>query len=254
MRRPRRAQRAVGVYLVLGRRGMGKTTYMRRFIGELLADGRQIVLIHDERGQFEGHRWRSVEEFRGARKLPPVNVFRGVSPGEVAALAVQLAERRVRVVLVIDELDLACDSNRFHDEPARKRGEAPRRGNLYSIVHYGRHIGRPDGDERPIYGVDLVGSARRPTNVHVDVGELAEQIVCFRLNGRNALAWVEETCGDEFAGRVATLPKFRSVTYDPADTSDVDEPPVKSANRQARGRRVTGERNTTNRRNRPWVI
>jgi Cdc6-like AAA superfamily ATPase len=213
----------VGVYLVLGRRGMGKTHFMRTFVEELRADGRDLVLIHDRRGQFPGKLWRSIGDFRSAERVSPVNVFVADEPAAVAALAVELAERKVRVALVIDELDMVCSPARFFDEPSRARGslERQRHGNLYNICHLGRHFGRGPGEMRDDIGVTLVGSARRPQNLQTDLGELAERIVLFRSNGRNALTWIAETCGEAIAAEVARLPARKWVVYDPADISDV---------------------------------
>lgn len=211
----------VGVYLFIGRRGCGKTHNMRALVSELLADGRQIVLVHDVRAQYPGHRWRTVEEFRAAEHLPEVNVFYACSGMEVAALAVELAEHGTRVVLIIDELDKVCDTHRFFDDPPRKKDQPPEKGNLYNVCHYGRHIGRPPGDNQDHWGVTLLGSCRRPTNIHTDFGELAERFYLFAANGRNTLDWISETCGERVAASVAVLPPKRLVVYDPADTSDI---------------------------------
>ncbi len=140
------------------------------------------------------------------------------------ALAVELAEKGVKVVLVIDELDNVCRTGSYLDDPRATAGERARRGNLHRIVHRGRHIGRPVGNTSNRWGVTLVGSARRPTNLHADIGELAEQIVYFRMDGRNSLAWVEQTSTEEVALEVAKLPKWKHVTYDPADVSDAGAP------------------------------
>ncbi len=54
MGKPREFKILVGLYPVLGRRGMGKTYYIGEFIQKLLDDGREIVLVADRVGQYKG--------------------------------------------------------------------------------------------------------------------------------------------------------------------------------------------------------
>lgn len=199
------------VWLFLGQPGTGKTTRARRFVDELLADGRDLALIHDPHGEdaggegYEGKVWPSVAAFRAAPSLPGRrHVFREVDLPELTALAVEIGKRGQRVVLVIDELDMAClPGGRYVDNPPQRAGEPPQRGNLYRCIHYGRHI-----------GVDLVGTARRTSNIGTDVGANAEAIYLFRLSGHRDLEWVREVCDDETREVVAALPRYHAVVFD----------------------------------------
>ena len=216
----------VGVYLCCGRRGMGKTTLQRQLIADMLADGRTIAVIHDPRGQYPGAIvWDSVAAFRAAKTLQgDVHLFCREKATAVVALAVQLAEHGERVLLVIDEMDQVCRSSQWFDDPPTEKGEEPEHGHTFNVCHYGRHIGRPPGDTTSReHGVTLLGSCRRPTNIHVDLGELGERYFFFCMTGRNSVRWVAETTeSDELAMRVRRLPPYKHIVYDPADTSDLE--------------------------------
>jgi len=207
-------------YLVLGRKRMGKTHCMRRLI-EDAGRHHDLVLIHDPAGQYPGRQWRSVAEFRAARDIEKVNLFVSAPVADVARLAVEVALRGQRVLLVIDELDRACNAHGYVDRGIPSLYQGDKNGNLYAIVEYGRHIGRPPNDPRQIYGVTLLGSSRRPAAIFDGVKANLERCYIFRLNSPLALKWVEDACDEQSARAAEQLPAQRFIIYDPSDTSDL---------------------------------
>lgn len=187
-----------GIWLFIGRRASGKTTKAAWFARELLRHGRDIVVAHVPHSEgYGGTAWENVAQFRAAieaqiQEVPKVNIFRRDQPGDVAQLAVDLALRGLRVVLLVDELDRVCTPYSYADD--NRRGEAP--GATRLIVNEGRHVGG---------GIDLIGTARRPTSLHSEVQELAECIWLFSSKGRNTLRWVEDTCGDEIDDSLSVM-------------------------------------------------
>lgn len=240
----------VGVYLFFGRKRMGKTHLQREMIKQMIADGRTVALIHDSRGQYPGAKvWATAADFRNAEHLEPINLFTRERATAVVALAVELAEAGERVLLVIDEMDQLCRSNQWFDDPPTQRGAEPEHGNTFNVCHYGRHIGRPIGDTTSLhYGVTLLGSARRPTNVHVDLGELGERYFFFSMTGRNSIRWVDDTTdAPSIAAAVHRLPPRHYIEWSSGEEPKHHRPIGSSASSSSSTRRPPAPASSTRR-------
>lgn len=129
------------------------------------------------------------EDWAGER----VAAFRGCSADELADWVLPQNDRgrrfaRVpRSVLLLDEFDMVCTHQTWHSEGA------------HDVVHYGRHN-----------GVSLLGSCRRPSNVHRDMRALTTRIYLFRLTDALDLDTIGKQWGDETRAKVARLPRPRS--------------------------------------------
>lgn len=149
----------MAVVVSIGKKGMGKSTALRRLAYRLLQHRPETAIFwHDPGCQLRGGRvFASVLEARAAfaaQGMPRLSIFRGagVDVNELAQLALEIHD----VVLVLDELDRACSGKEW-------RAQAVKR-----IVHEGRA-------ER----VDLWGTFRNTRNVNEDLIGAADVIFVF---------------------------------------------------------------------------
>lgn len=198
------------MWLFLGAPGCGKSTAADTFVdGLLAATPGAVAVIHDPHGEnsagrgYRGQPFPSVAAYRAARAVPRRAVFRTAEVAELAQLAVELGQRG-QVVLVVDELDLAIrPGGAFVDDGAAGGSTASnRRGNLYRIANYGRHL-----------QVALVGTARRASRVGTDVPANAEGLFLLRLSGHTDLAWARQVTDEGTAQRIAALPRYRGILW-----------------------------------------
>lgn len=180
---------ARGAKLLVGATGSGKSFHlMHHLIPELLADGRDLVLIHDPHGDYtEGKSWRSVKEFKSPKaQWERVNIFPGTraTPREMALLATELGQRfGLRVVLVMDEMTLVAKAKSgFLDGLPVKRGEKQPPTPLEKIIRMGRH-----------WGVELIGTAQRPVDFPAELRSQTYYMWVFALLDETDLEWVERT-------------------------------------------------------------
>jgi hypothetical protein len=205
------------VELAIGRRKAGKSWKLRERAAELLNAGAERVFIHDPQGTYPadgltiGDRgpnksWAVLEgpeQYDGER----VAVFRSATAEEVADWALPLNERGRRyarhpkTIVLLDEFDMVCSHLSWHSDGAR------------DIVHYGRHN-----------GLSILGSCRRPANVHRDMRALATRIYLFRLTDANDLDTIGKQWGEDTRAKVARLPRPRPDGSHYL-TFDEDEPP-----------------------------
>ena len=98
-------------------------------------------------------------------------------------------------VFAIEELSRFCGPNKPAPEP------------VMDIVDLHRHIDTGDG------GLGFVGITRRPSQVHTDVVELADQVVAFRLTGRSDKRRLDDIA-DGLGDEVSQLGKYEYVVAD----------------------------------------
>ena len=218
------------VQLVMGRCGVGKTYFTdRRLIPALLADGRDVALIHDPHPEHEanysGTAWRGVEHFRrgwaAGKVLTRRNVFRRVEPAEVIALGRELARLGWRVVVVVDELNRVATRHGYLDGAPRKAREPRQRTPLETLIREHRH-------ER----IDFVGTIQRPVDLHVDFTSAAGRMWIFALRHSRDVEWVEEQTDEATAARVRALGVRQFVEWNPDDVSDLQQQHNAPARRQ----------------------
>lgn len=98
----------------------------------------------------------------------------------------QIARRVGNCIVADDEADYTSSRGGWEqmhkpDSPLRGFSINPFR----DFVHRGRHLPSPD-DFVP-REVHLLGAMRRPENVHTDLTSIAEEVMLFRIGGRNTL-------------------------------------------------------------------
>lgn len=106
-----------------------------------------------------------------ARGLPASGVFRFGWPWEGPEVA-QLAKDVGDVTYVDDELDLVALHESWKTNPLR------------DFCHRGRHLPNLQGK---VGEVHLLGAARRPQSLHIDVTSLADWVMVFRVQGHRTL-------------------------------------------------------------------
>jgi hypothetical protein len=190
--------------LVLGKKGFGKSTWIRRHVFD---NPNNIYLIYDHFKEYTPNDkdyfftntkiFSSIEDFISyyegfdAENNPLPNgayIFRGeIEYDEFFKLAYTLQN----CTLVFDEIDLAC-SAQFTDEY------------LYKIINYGRHTNNK-----------IISASRRPHNVSRNLSSQADVIICYRIVEPRDMKYIEEYCGFEIAERCQTLNVGEYIKYPP---------------------------------------
>jgi hypothetical protein len=206
-----------GLWLFLGRRGYGKTTAACKWVRVLIERyGRALSIVHDPHGELDEMfgdldvvRVASIEEADKLPHLPDVLIFGPeVDPSSITHYALTISDaigdESKGLVLYIDELDRLTTPGGYLDDPPRIKGQAWEPGPVRRIINEGRHL-----------GVDLVGTSRRPTALHVEVQDLSEAVWIFQTSGRRPLGWISEVCGDEYAEAAPHLSVGKHLLWTP---------------------------------------
>jgi len=145
-----------GIIVVFGRRGFGKTFWIKRY---LFDNPNQRYLIMDHFHEYEeGDNTlviTSIEELEYIEFSPFDKVNQIIFRGELEFDTLFGAACSMgNVVVVFDEIDMVCSPTNieFH---------------LNRIIQYGRHL-----------NVGLIGASRRPANVHRNLTSQAMEIIC----------------------------------------------------------------------------
>lgn len=184
---------------VAGRKGMGKSTFMRACVIALACDGWRFVVWDTTREWTATPRGLPAAQLdalrRNVRVLPSVRH----SVEDAAAYAVASAP----ATLVVDEVDRVAPN---HAGGLREGTQ------LHAIVNYGRHL-----------GVALFAASRRPARVHSEIPSLADKIVLFQLTSPRDLDWVRDATDDETAEDVRQLTRGDYVVWSPSDDNTTGE-------------------------------
>lgn len=186
---------------VAGRKGQGKSTFMRA-----------TVIADCQRG-YRHVAWDTTREWARAVAKLPADVARAVARFLVvlpathytAEEAAQVAIDGAPAILVVDEIDRVAPNH---------AGGMVAGTNLHAIVNYGRHL-----------NAGLFCASRRPARVHSEIPSLADRVVLFQLTAPRDLAWVEDLGGPELARDVRALSRGDYVVWSPSD----DEPGEEAA-------------------------
>jgi len=115
-------------------------------------------------------------------------------PWEARAVAA-IAKDVGGVVFCDDEIDLLATYQSWLDNPLR------------DFCHRGRHLPDVDGIPREVH---IFGAARRPQNLHTDVTNLADEVLIFRVQGKNTLKRLvdEGMLEESMVPEARTMPNF----------------------------------------------
>lgn len=172
-----------GIIVVFGRRGFGKTTWIKYFIFEN-PNQRYLIMDHFHEYDVDEHSCviTSLEELEYLEFSPYDNVNKIIFRGEVEFDSIfATACEMQNVVVVFDEIDMVCSPYGIDD-------------NLNRIIQYGRHL-----------NVGLIGASRRPANVHRNLTSQAMEIICFNIQEPRDLKYIADFCGENIANNLPNL-------------------------------------------------
>lgn len=185
----------MAIKLFLGVPGAGKTLAMQDLVHEMVMRQKWPCYIIDNAFEWltetlDGKpniRWRGRppriirapppdsdeidEVLDDAHQNPAAIVFEkfdGWTPFDVATLLTI----RGNAIYCDDEIDLFATYKGWEENPLR------------GFIHRGRHL--PNAENVPTE-VHVFGAARRPQNLHTDLTSMADEVFCFRLQGKNTL-------------------------------------------------------------------
>lgn len=195
--------------LAIGLPKMGKTQALQDYVGAHALQNRFFVVDRTDDWKDDSHRWRGIKwkvwsrhiarvaaaagittlplttdrpwysdapapghgALEWAKKLPATGVFRFGWPWEGADVA-QLTADVGNATYVDDEIDFTALPSGWERNPLRE------------FAHRGRHLPNADG----VMGqVHVLGAARRPQNMHIDLTTLADFVWIFRIRGHRTL-------------------------------------------------------------------
>lgn len=190
------------ILVVLGRRGCGKTTEIKRRIGTL-----PRMLIFDTLAEYEGcgEVFYEPEEMISYVERKNRSYFRCVfRPMDVEIQPafeyfMRLSWIARDCTCVIDEVDAVSSPISIPQELSRS-------------IRYGRH-----------QNVSLIAASRRAAEVPRLLTSQADEIVCFNQTEPGDLKYLEKVTGDvSFAQRVSRLPRYKYETFKPFESIGVD--------------------------------
>lgn len=193
--------------VVFGKKGFGKTTWIRRYLYE---NPEPVYLIYDHFNEYDdGQIFGSIDEFT---IWPDFNfdknkkfIFRGEIPfDDFFGLAYDLQN----CVAVFDEIDLACSPH--NTEP-----------NLYKILNYGRHK-----------QVGIISASRRPANVSRNLTSQSDEIISFRIAEPRDLKYIEDFCGSDMSKLLPNLGIGEFCRYPHDFESDIIQPQENAGNKE----------------------
>lgn len=183
---------------IMGRRGYGKTTRLRRLIAGIprVVAWDPVVTLARPRGQLElPHRFDNGDDAAAwIRALPnpaPLRcsiLGRAGDPDEFAPVVNACVESGGRMVLAIDEVSTLC------------KGKTPH-PHLAWILDYGRH-----------YGIPVIWTARRPQQVAMLCTSQADRFEVFRTTQGRDVKELAERFRHEDVERMPHLARHEFVT------------------------------------------
>ncbi len=201
------------IQLFYGLPGAGKTTAMMDYVHAHADKHRFFVTdraaewgaVDPDNAEKPNPRWRGLDPKLIRTILPDevpdewpeTGIFLFQYPWEgldVAQLAVDVGN----VVVCDDEMDLVAVRTGWETSPLRM------------AVHRGRHAPNAKGE---ICELHIMGAARRPQNLHIDLTSMADQVFIFRVQGHRTLERLQldsmiSDADDEEWMKISSLPNF----------------------------------------------
>jgi len=174
------------VKLVMGRKGCGKSTYVKSQIREY--QGRVIVI--DTVGEYSGLRITTGEDLDQRLKMPLARLRIVPEKLEDVLAVFDYAYARGRLCLVVDEFGVWATPQDV-PEPIQR------------ALRLGRHR-----------ELDLILVTRRPAEVPRLASAMADFLVIFETHEPVDSDWIRKTAGDAVAEQARTLGKFHYIEYD----------------------------------------
>lgn len=179
------------IITVFGRKGFGKTQFLRYYIHK--HPSRDYIIFdhfHEHEPGADSVVIYRLSDFEHADPDKHRYLIRGPVPFEDFW---DFAASCRGMTVVFDEVDKCCTA-----------GDLP--GGLNDIVQYGRHL-----------DVSLLVAARRPSRVNRSVTSQSDFIVSYNLQEPRDLAYLAEFCGDAYARAASTLRNGECIIYPEAD-------------------------------------
>lgn len=175
-------------FVILGLQGSGKSYFARG-----LLQHEQASLVYDVLREYTGFN-RYIVKYRqhGKEGLDELNLL---------VSKVVIGSKRIKL-FVIDEANRYC--------PPKPH---PLPDSILELNDWQRH-----------YGISFGVIARRPTQLHSDLVELAHYMFIFQLKGRNDLAYLDSIAGG-LGDQVLALPQYQFVVVHPNHETEI-QPPI----------------------------
>lgn len=196
------------ISVVLGRRGYGKTTYIKK---ELLPRAGGRVLLFDTLGEYGDvvSSFTTLETFIAAVYQKQQTLFRlafvPISEDLNFAFSYfcRIAWALGDLTMVIDEVDIVTSPVSVPEEFSK-------------IIRYGRHR-----------SISVIAASRRAAEVPRILTSQADEIVSFNQSEPNDVDYLKKYVGADLAQQVYRLPKYSFVRWTPGDTIplDTEKPP-----------------------------
>lgn len=196
--------------VVFGKKGFGKTTWLRRYIFE---NPDKLYIVYDHFDDFwkddKGNKY--LADAKLITNIDTLFLYLGSNP-ETSGVYIYQGEMDYdeffgvcanlgNCICVFDEVDLACSPT------TDLKKSMP---NLRRIIHYGRHI-----------KVGIMSASRRPANVHRDLTSQADELICFRIVETRDKKYIQEYTDDWLADQLPNLRIGEFVRYPNDDEYDM---------------------------------
>lgn len=186
------------ILVVLGRKGCGKTTEIKKRL-----KGLPRLLVFDTLAEYGdcGETFYSALDLIEFVKQRNHRFFRAVlAPMQSQDISIDLAYLlrcawiASDCTIVIDEIDQVSSPTSIPFQLAR-------------MIRYGRHR-----------GLHLIAASRRAAEVPRTLTSQADELISFNQTEPNDVKYIERYCGSAFAEETMRLPRFRFATFRPFES------------------------------------
>lgn len=178
------------IIIVLGRRGMGKSTWTKRY-----CQGLTRVAVWDPKRSYRVEYPGDLAEWFAAHEESPAFRVGGFYDEDQETIG-SIAYACQRTTLILEECAFVFNPNKPFPEWARE------------CVYLGR--------ER---GVSVVAVAQRPRSVHIALRSQATRIICFNQHETNDVEWITDSFGDAPVDEIPGLAHLECLDITAAGTT-----------------------------------